>query len=319
MYFFKYNPKIPPLRRTVISDKMVAMEKRQLLGHLSALAASIVWATTYSSTTILLRTFSPVEILFIRFVLGFLLLCILSPKRIRGLTPRQEGLYALCGLTGVTMYYLLENIALTYSTAANVGVIIGTVPFFTVLVGRLIHPRMRLGRFFFIGFAIAMAGICVISFQGEELSFHLIGDLLALGAAFVWGIYSNVMAKISELPYHTLQHTRKIFFYGILFMIPMLPPLHFSPDLPALIRPVNLGNLLFLGFLACGICFVIWNFAVKALGPVRSSVYIYLGPALSVISAAIILSERITVWSVIGTVLTVIGLVLSELGPKKSA
>ncbi len=306
------------MRRSRFSAKIRPMDKKQIPGHFSALGASVVWATTYSSTTILLRSFSPVEILFMRFVLGFLLLCILAPKRIRGLSARQEGLYALCGLTGVTMYYLLENIALTYSTAANVGVIIGTVPFFTVLVGKIVHPRMRLSRFFFLGFIIAMIGISVISFQGEKLAFHLQGDLLALGAAFVWGIYSNLMAKVSEYPYHTLQNTRKIFFYGILFMIPIMPLLHFSPDPRSIIRPVNLGNLLYLGFLACAICFVIWNFAVKTLGPIRSSVYIYLGPALSVISAAIILGEQLTAASIAGTALTILGLVLSELSPKKN-
>ena len=77
-------------------------------------------------------------------------------------------------------------------------------------------------------------------------------------------------------------------------------------------NPVHLLNLIFLGLGASALCFVTWNFAVKALGAVRTSVYIYMVPVITVVTSVIILHEKITVLAIVGTVLTLAGLLLSE-------
>lgn len=77
-------------------------------------------------------------------------------------------------------------------------------------------------------------------------------------------------------------------------------------------NPVCLGNLTFLGLGASALCFVTWNMAVKVLGAVKTSIYIYLIPVITVITSALILKEKVTVMSGIGTVLALIGLFLSE-------
>ena len=140
---------------------------RTAAGHLAAFVTILIWGTTFISTKVLLRTFSPVEILFIRFVMGYLALWLACPRSLRLTSARQEGLYAAAGFCGVTMYYLLENIALTYTLASNVGVIISIAPFFTAILGWMFlggeRPRFR----FFAGFLLAMAGISLISFGNE--------------------------------------------------------------------------------------------------------------------------------------------------------
>ena len=113
------------------------MKRENAAGHLAALLTVVIWGTTFISTKVLLRDFEPVEILFIRFVMGFAALELVNPRRLRGTTARQEGLFAAAGLCGVCLYYLLENIALTYTMASNVGVIISVAPFFTALLSRL--------------------------------------------------------------------------------------------------------------------------------------------------------------------------------------
>ena len=75
---------------------------------------------------------------------------------------------------------------------------------------------------FFVGFVVAMAGICLISFNGSAMELNPTGDLLALLAAFVWACYSILTRKIGEYGYNTIRSTRRIFGYGILFMIPAL-------------------------------------------------------------------------------------------------
>ena len=289
------------------------MEKNTARGHLAALLTIAIWGTTFISTKVLLEDFRPVEILFIRFVMGYLALWIACPRRLRGVTRRQEGSFALAGLCGVCLYYLLENIALTYTMASNVGVIISVSPCFTALLTHfLMRGEDRLRPTFFAGFAVAMAGICLISFNGSALALDLRGDLLALLAAFVWACYALLTRRIGALGCPTVLTTRRTFFYGLVFMLPALALSDARPDLARLLDPVDLGNLLFLGLGASALCFVTWNFAVKELGAVKTSVYIYLVPVITVAASVAILDEPFTWMTGVGTALTLMGVFLSE-------
>ena len=289
------------------------MENRNKAGHLCALLTIIIWGTTFISTKILLVDFQPVEILFFRFVMGLLALLIIYPHRLKTTTKRQELTFALAGLCGICLYYLLENIALTYTMASNVGVIISVAPFFTAIMSHLfLKEEGKLRANFFIGFVVAMIGIFLISFNGSKLELNPVSDLLALLAAFVWACYSILTKKISSYGYHTILTTRRVFFYGILFMIPTLFMFDFHLELSRFTNPVYLFNIIFLGIGASALCFVSWNLAVKVLGAVKTSIYIYMVPVITVVTSTLILHEQITALSVIGTLLTLAGLFLSE-------
>lgn len=289
------------------------MENRNKAGHLCALLTIIIWGTTFISTKILLVDFQPVEILFFRFVMGLLALLIIYPHRLKTTTKRQELTFALAGLCGICLYYLLENIALTYTMASNVGVIISVAPFFTAIMSHLfLKEEGKLRANFFIGFVVAMIGIFLISFNGSKLELNPVSDLLALLAAFVWACYSILTKKISSYGYHTILTTRRVFFYGILFMIPTLFMFDFHLELSRFTNPVYLFNIIFLGLGASALCFVSWNLAVKVLGAVKTSIYIYMVPVITVVTSTLILHEQITALSIIGTLLTLAGLFLSE-------
>lgn len=293
------------------------MEHTKNPGHLAALLTIVIWGTTFISTKVLLEAFQPVEILFFRFILGFLALLIACPRLLKGTDRRQELTFAAAGLCGVCLYYLLENIALTYSLASNVGVIISVSPFFTAILSHLSgREEDKLQPHFFMGFLISMVGICLISFNGAALEINPAGDLLALGAAFVWACYAVLTKKISNFGYPTLLTTRRIFFYGILFMVPALFLFDFRWRVSRFSHPVYLLNILFLGLGASALCFVTWNFAVKVLGAVKTSIYIYMIPVITVVTSAFILKEKITAAAALGTALTLGGLLLSE---KKSS
>ncbi len=256
--------------------------------------------------------FQPAEILFIRFILGFAALRIAAPRRLHTTGWRQEVSFALAGLSGICLYYLLENIALTFTLASNVGVIISIASFFTALLARFFLRTEALHRCFFFGFVVAMAGILLISFNDSQLALDPLGDLLAVAAAFVWAVYSLLTRKISSFGYPVLLATRHTFLYGLLFMIPALFWFDFHPQLSALMQPTVLLNLLYLGLGASALCFVTWNFAVKELGAVKTSVYIYAVPVITVLTSALILHEPLTPLTGLGTALTLAGLVLSE-------
>ena len=199
------------------------MEKKKSIGHAAALLTILIWGTTFISTKILLGDFQPVEILFFRFIMGYGALLAVCPRRLKGMGGKREAVFMAAGLCGICLYYLLENIALTYTLASNVGVIISVAPFFTAILAHLFMKsaeKLRLN--FFIGFAVAMAGIIFISFNGARLELNPRGDLLAVAAALVWACYSILTKTIGSYGYSVILTTRRTFFYGILFMIPTL-------------------------------------------------------------------------------------------------
>ena len=295
------------------------MENKRLLGHIAAIFTIIVWGTTFISTKVLLTDFQPVEILFVRLLLGLMALFIVYPHPLKGVTLKQELTFAAAGLTGITMYYLMENIALNLTMASNVGVIVSVSPFFTVILASIFLKEEGKMKFnFFLGFVVAMLGIALISFNGAKLQLNPIGDFLCLGCAFVWGCYSILSKKIGEYGYSVIQTKRKIFIYGILFMIPTLFFFDFQLDLKTLMEPKYLLNYLYLGLCASATCFVSWNYAVRSLGAVKTSIYIYLIPVITIVASALILKEPITWMSAAGTILAILGLVLSEYKGKKN-
>lgn len=283
-------------------------------GHLTALLTVLIWGTTFIATKVLLEDFQPVEILFFRFLLGYAALWLVFPHPLRKTTARQEWIFAGAGLCGICLYYLLENIALTYTMASNVGVIVAVAPLFTALLAALfLRGEERLPANFFIGFLVAMAGVCLISFNGTSFSLNPRGDLLALLAALVWGFYSILTRKIAAFGYTTIQTTRRTFFYGLLFMLPACVLFDFQLNLSRFAEPLNLANILFLGLGASALCFVTWNTAIRHLGAVQASLYIFLTPVITVLFSVLILDEPFTWLTACGTLLTLGGLVLSEL------
>ena len=295
------------------------MWNRRMAGHLAALFTIIIWGTTFISTKVLLTDFKPVEILFFRFVMGFAALFLVCPHRMKGVGRRQELTFVLAGLCGICLYYLLENIALTYTMTSNVGVIISVAPFFTAILSCLfLRSEGKLRANFFIGFVVAMAGIALLSFNGSQMKLNPVGDVLAVLAAFVWACYSILTRKISSFGYPVILTTRRTFFYGILFMVPALFFFDFEMGLERFADLTHLLNILYLGLGASALCFVTWNLAVKALGAVKTSVYIYMVPVITVVTSVLVLKETVTLVSVMGTFLAVAGLFFSEYNRKGS-
>ena len=281
--------------------------------HLLALATVIIWGTTFISTKILLRDFTPVEILFFRFTLGYVALLMIYPHILKPQSWRQELLFAAAGLCGVTLYFLLENIALTYTLASNAGIIVYIAPIFTALLAHRLLDGERLQPCFFVGFGAAMNGISVVVLNGNYvLNLNPLGDFLATLAAVVLAVYSVLMKKISAFQYHIIHCTRKVFLYGLFFMLPALFFSDFHWQMERLAAPANWFNILFLGFGASALCFVTWNWSVGVLGAVTTSAYIYLVPVITMVTSAWVLQEPLTGMALLGAGLTLLGLFLSQ-------
>lgn len=235
--------------------------------HLVALFTIFVWGFTFVSTKVLLADISPLWILLLRFVLGLGILCVMRPHILRLKERTDEVLFAAAGATGIAAYYLLENVALVFTTATAVGVIVAASPLFTALISAALGDRSSINIRFFCGFALAMAGLIVVGAgtMGESdlvnfTSFDLFGDMLALTAALVWAVYSTLVARIAQKGYETIAATKRTFVWGVAFIL--VTTLIFDPHTPqpsVLLDGQNLLNLLFLGAVASAACFVTWG------------------------------------------------------------
>lgn len=284
----------------------------KFIANLVALFTVFLWGLTFVSTKILLESFTAAEILFLRFTLGYLALCLIPSPRIPLISFKREAIYAAAGLSGVTLYFLLENVALIHTYVANVGVIVATAPFFTALLAWLSLDASRPTLNFYVGFILALSGIILLSHSGQSIQFKLSGDLLALLAAIAWAIYSVLIRKASTYGYPSLSITRRVFFYGLAFMLPLLFSDNFQISVADLFQPINIFNLLFLGLGASALCFATWTFSLKTLGAARASVYIYLVPLIAILSSKIILNEKAGLYALSGAFLTIAGLLISE-------
>lgn len=292
--------------------------------HLLALAVVAVWGITFVSTKVLIGAgLHPVDIFWIRFVLAYVGIWayILLTGRERKLWYgwKEEGVFLILGISGGSFYFLTENTALAYTQACNVSFLVCSAPLFTAIL-TLVFKRFGKGRFadslenirvgwpLVGGTVLALAGMALVAFEGSRLQLSPKGDLLAIGAAICWAVYSLFMGEMTRR-YGTVTATRKVFFYGLLSILPFIggQKSSFSPEV--LGQTAVWGNLLFLGVVASLVCFIIWNLVIDKLGNVTSTNYVYLNPVFTLLTAMILLGERMTLLSGIGCAAILAGVV----------
>lgn len=292
------------------------MQKLRLLHHSVAFLVVAIWGSTFVFTKLLLLGgLSAAQIFTFRFVIAYLMLLAFSmTKGIRWVsdTWKDELIMAGLGLSGGSLYFLAENSAMNYTTTTNTSLIICLSPLFASALISLFYKSERLNRIQVLGTLMAATGVAVVVMNGHFV-LHLSpkGDALAFTACLCWAVYSLLMIPASA-HYGTLFITRKVFFYGLVFMIPYFL---WKPGLNTHLlieQPQLIGNLLFLGCVASMLCFLAWNWAMKKLGAVVATNYVYFNPVTTILFAWLILSEQITIFFIIGTLLILLGMYLAD-------
>ena len=203
----------------------------------------------------------------------------------------------------IIIYFFTENTALEITLATNVSFIVCTAPLLTTILSLWIYKKEKATRGLMAGSLLALVGVALVVYNGSfVLKISPLGDFLTLLAAFSWAFYSLIMRKMSNR-YSIIFITRKIFFYGVLTILPAFLVHPWQFDITRLLEPAILFNLLFLGVLASLICFVVWNVVLKQLGTIRASNYIYLNPLFTLIGSAFLLGERLTMVALMGAAL----------------
>ena len=292
--------------------------------HLRALAVVAVWGVTFVSTKVLIGAgLHPVDIFWIRFVLAYtgIWLYILLTGKDRKLWYgwKEELVFLFLGITGGSFYFLTENSALAHTQASNVSFLVCSAPLFTAIF-TLVYRRFGKGRFadalekvrlgwpLVGGTVLALAGMALVAFEGSRLRLSPKGDLLAIGAAVCWALYSLFMGEMTRT-YGTVTATRKVFFYGLLTILPFLGVDGRSLSPQMLGQTAVWGNLLFLGVVASLLCFIAWNYVIDKLGNVTSVNYVYLNPVFTLLTATLLLGERMTPLSGLGCAAILAGVI----------
>lgn len=299
------------------------MNNRHFLYHAVAFLVVSIWGATFISTKLLLMGgLSAAQIFTLRFIIAYILLLGYSLyKGIRWFARswQDELLMAMLGLTGGSLYFQTENSAMLYTTTTNTSLIVSLSPLVATALISIFYQSQRLSRLQTLGTLMAAVGVVLVVLNGRFV-LHLspLGDVLAFSAALCWGCYSLLMIR-ANARYDVLFITRKVFFYGLLFMIPYFiwrPGLGLSLLLSS---PLLVANLLFLGCVASMICFVAWNWVLKKLGAVIATNYVYFNPVTTIIFAWLILSEQITIFFLLGTLLILLGMYLADKRPATTA
>lgn len=311
--------------------------KRQglLFYHLLATLIVTVWGVTFISTKVLINSgLTPAQLFTIRFTIAYIgiwIVCLIKGGRDKVLFTcnlKEELMMVFLGVTGGSLYFLTENTALAHTQASNAAFIVCIAPLLTLLLTLLLKrlfkgPLMdgledvRLGFPLIGGTVMALTGMFLVVFNGYTLHISPKGDLLAFGAALCWALYSQFMSQMT-LRYGTFFATRKVFFYGLITIIPVIL-LSDNSNLPDVqFSAIQVwGNLLFLSVLASLFCFIGWNRVMAAIGNVTSTNYVYLNPVITLIAAIIILGESMTVTAAIGSAMILGGVILAGVKTKK--
>lgn len=286
--------------------------------HLVAFATVAIWGCTFVSTKVLmLNGLSPAQIFTLRFLIAYVMMLAVYHSRLWADSWRDELKMMLLGISGGSLYFLSENEAMNFTSTTNTSLIVCSCPLFATLLVRLVYrSTTRISMMQLGGSLLAFAGMVIVVLNGRFV-LHLspLGDALAFTACLSWSVYSLLMKWVSA-KYGAAFITRKVFFYGVLTILPYYI---FYPTLPTaavLTKPVVVGNLAFLGCLASMICFLTWNWCISKLGAVKATNWVYFNPITSMIFASWVLGEKITPYFLAGATCILLGMFVADRSTK---
>lgn len=285
-----------------------------LFYHLVAFLTVAIWGTTFVATKVLmLNGLSPAQIFTLRFSIAYVLMLAFYHKRIFAAFWKDEAKMALLGITGGSLYFLSENEAMNFTTTTNTSLIVCSCPLFATLLVRLVYrDSARINLVQMLGSLLAFVGMIIVVLNGRFV-LHLspVGDALAFTACMCWAIYSLLMKSVTG-QYSAAFITRKVFFYGVLTILPYYLLIPGFPSMDVLTKPQVIGNLLFLGCLASMICFLTWNWCISKLGAVKATNWVYFNPITTMIFASWVLDEEITVYFLVGAACILLGMYIAD-------
>lgn len=283
--------------------------------QLKAFITVFIWGAGFVFTKYALASFSPVFLVFTRFGIGSLILgATVSKRREFRLPPTKELPYLmLTGFLGVTFHQWLQATGLLTASATTTAWIVSIIPVITFILGVVFLKES--GSFLnSAGIVISFLGIVWVVSQGKPVqmfssSFTSSGDFLIFISAFNWAIFS-ILSRKGLKTYPPALMMLYVMFFGWLFSGIWMFSVGGLIVTNAKITAEAVLSLLALGVFGSGLAYIYWYDALKELAAYELSVFIYIEPIVTMILAALMIGERITLPTLVGGALTILGIVM---------
>jgi drug/metabolite transporter (DMT)-like permease len=293
-----------------------AAERR--LAEVAVLGVMVVWGGNFIVVKAAVAVLPPVGFTFLRFALASLVLLVLLRLREGSIgLPRRDFIsIAALGALGFGAYQILWTTGLTTVGAGDSALLIAATPVMVALLAVVARTDV-LTPLKLAGVLISFAGVAIVVASGPGLSLggSIVGELITLGAAICWAIYTAFAGPYLRR-HSPLRATAWATVAGTVVLAP-LAVLQLAAVEGPVITPEILGAVLYAGLLAAGVSNVIVMNGIKVVGPTRTAALQFLVPALAVVFAAIFLNEAIRPGQVVGGLIIVAGVVLTRAGPTR--
>lgn len=283
--------------------------------HLAALTSMFFWGFSYIWSKIVFETYSPLTTIFLRLLISFLFLLIVmfvSGKREK-IDKKDRWLFVVSAALNPFLYFIGENFGLSLSSASLSAIVVATIPLFAPIAAFYFF-RERLKRINLAGLIISFLGLLIIILNKDfELTANPVGLLflfLAVGSAVFYSIFLKKLTyKYKPLTIIAWQNM-----LGIVYFLPFF--LYFDGQNFLQIQPQikTIGSLVLLGVFASSVSFILFTYTVKNLGIIKSNLYTNLIPIFTAVFSILILGESFSFQKMIGIVIVISGVILSESG-----
>jgi drug/metabolite transporter (DMT)-like permease len=278
-----------------------------------ALLAVLVWGVSFPVMKALMTVVDPLALMLVLWLVALAVLgTVLGSGGAWRLPARDElpGLVTV-GLVGFTLNQILYSWGLHLTTASHSGLIFTVSPLVVFGLSQALG-QVRMGRLDAVGLALGVGGAALIigwPASGAAGEASLLGDLLTVGAAITWGVWTVLAAPILRRR-GTVDGSFWITLTGTLGLIPFA--------LPGLVRQDwtlawwAFAGILYSGAVGGALASLLWYAAVRRLGAARTSIYANMESFFAVLAAALLLGERVAVMSLVGGVAIVAGVLLTR-------
>ena len=266
-------------------------QSKNIIGHLFAAFTVTAWGTSFLVSKNLLTHLTPTQLMWMRFVIAYIALWIIHP--VWYFQWKNELRFLALALVSNTLYFYTENTALTLTQATNVSILVSTAPILSAILLSLSRKKEVLSRHQKIGYVVAFIGV-------------------ALASAMSWAVYS-LFARTMLERFDSFLVSRKLMLYGIISAFPMLLAEGQRIPLSAILNSMGVVSLFYLGIICSALCYVLWNSAIARIGTLRTNLYIYAVPLVTMLAGTLLRFEKVTGMGLLGIVLVVGGMVLSNL------
>ncbi len=299
------------------------MQNALRINQLKVLLSAIIWGASFVATKSALAEISPGTLIAVRFGMGVVVLA-LAAWRLRAFhrVSARDLLYlALLGFIGVAFHQALQTNGLRFTTATNTAWLVALIPVFTAILARVfLAERMGVGKV--LGFVIALCGVILVVGKGASLGDTIglpstFGDVLELTSALNWAVFI-VLSKPLLRRMQPTAMMAYVMFLGWLMVMPFFLADQGWRELGAVTFNGWLA-IAFLGLFCSGLAYIFYYDGLAHIDASQVASAAYLQPLVTVLTAALILSEAITPLTILGGAAILFGVYLVNRAPTRSA